>query len=1008
MKKEERIKILIVDDTPDIITQLQQILISEGYDAFVANSGEKALQRLELNNPDLILLDIIMPGIDGYETCRRIKSDPRICHIPIVFMSALLEAFDKVKAFGTGAVDYITKPLNTEELLVRIKTHISISQLQKKLREANSLLEEKVQQRTSELQASEAKYRSLFENSQEGIWVIDKNNITTIVNPAMGKILGYTQEEMIGKQLFDFMDENGKRIANQNIGKKNQGVIEQHDFELFRKDGELISTTIEAAPLIDDKGEYIGAIAGVIDITDRKRAEMQLINKNQEYESLNEELKQTNDELHKAKERAEKSEERFRLAMEATSDGLWDWDIPTGKVYYSPGYFRILGFEPNELAQLINTWQQLIHPDDMENAVSTNEACINNNTQSFSVEFRMKAKDGSWRWILSRGKAFERDSSGKALRLIGTHVDITERKRIEEDLIKTKILLEQSFEQSPVPLVLVSMPDTIIRIANPACQRFLGIEDEPTIVNSNLVELKASWQDFNMEGNPGKLEELPLVRSLMGIKTEAEERYIIRKDGSIRYELVYGFPILNEAGQIIAGYHIMIDITDRKLAENKLKEREIDLLLRNKEYEALNEELQQSNDELQNAKRKAEESDHLKTAFLQNMSHEIRTPMNAIIGFSGFLNKSDLSEEKRKSFISIIINSTNQLLSIVNDILTISAVETKQEKIKIQPVFVNDIIVDLLAIFKTQALNQNISLYAKQQLPDVESEIYTDNTKVIQILTNLLTNALKFTHEGYVEFGYTLVETQNFTSVVTERQNFASVVTERQNSESVVAKTQNFASLQQMQFYVKDTGIGISIDQQEKIFERFRQADLSITKKYGGTGLGLSISKGFAELLGGKIWVESEPGKGSTFYFSIPYNPVQNSEISITQANQNKKTILVAEDEEFNFLLIEELLINLNFKLIHAKEGKETVEIFKSNPNIDLILMDIKMPVMDGHTAALIIKKLRPDMPIIAQSAYALEHEIEKFSGKAFDDYIIKPIDENELKQKVLKYIEKK
>ncbi len=401
-------------------------------------------------------------------------------------------------------------------------------------------------------------------------------------------------------------------------------------------------------------------------------------------------------------------------------------------------------------------------------------------------------------------------------------------------------------------------------------------------------------------------------------------------------------------------------------------------------------------EELIKAKEKAEESDRLKTAFLQNMSHEIRTPMNAIIGFSGFLNKPELSDEKRKSFTKIIINNTNQLLSIVTDILTISAVETKQEKVNIQTVCINNIIVELLSIFKTQAYNKNISLFAKQQLTDKQSEIYTDNTKVTQILTNLITNALKFTHNGYIEFGYTLVETQNFASVVTETQNFA----------PVVAETQNFASLQQMQFYVKDTGIGISKDQQEKIFERFRQADMSITKKYGGTGLGLSISKGFSELLDGKIWVESEPNKGSTFYFSIPYNPVQNSEISKTKANKNRKTILVAEDEEFNFLLIEEMLINMDFTIIHAKEGKEAVEIFKSNPNIDLILMDIKMPFMDGHTAALIIKEIKPNLPIIAQSAYALEHEIENYRNNAFDDYIIKPINEAELKQKVLKYIE--
>jgi len=371
------------------------------------------------------------------------------------------------------------------------------------------------------------------------------------------------------------------------------------------------------------------------------------------------------------------------------------------------------------------------------------------------------------------------------------------------------------------------------------------------------------------------------------------------------------------------------------------------------------------------AKEKAEESDRLKTAFLQNMSHEIRTPLNAISGFSGMLNKPELSEEKRKSFVSIIQNSSNQLISIVSDILTISSLETKQEKTNINKVCINNIIVDLLSIFKQQALNQNISLYAKQQLNDKQSEIFSDKTKITQILTNLLTNALKFTHEGFIEFGYNLKETE-------------------------------------LEFYVKDSGIGIKTELHEKIFERFRQADKSINKLYGGTGLGLAISKSFTDLLGGKIWVQSEIEKGSTFYFTVPYKPVNEIDkiTTPTRQNENFKTILVAEDEEYNFLFLEELLIDMDLKIIHAKDGKETVEICKTNSKIDLILMDIKMPIMTGDTAAKLIKEFRQDLIIIAQSAYGLEQELERYSG-IFDDYVTKPIKENELKEKLLKYINK-
>ena len=494
----------------------------------------------------------------------------------------------------------------------------------------------------------------------------------------------------------------------------------------------------------------------------------------------------------------------------------------------------------------------------------------------------------------------------------------------------------------------------------PGCNEILELEAEEMISDSNSFWKKVHPDDLL------RLQKEDATANKRGDYFVSEFR-IRTKSGKIKWILAASRPnpTTNNEPAIWSGY--IHDITEKIHFEQ----------------------------EIIAAKEKAEESDRLKTAFLQNMSHEIRTPLNAISGFSGMLNKPELSEEKRRSFVSIIQNSSKQLISIVTDILTISSLETKQEKANIDKVCINNIIVDLLAIFKQQAINQNISLYAKQQLNNKQSEIYTDKTKIIQILTNLLTNALKFTHEGFIEFGYTLVETQNIASQQ-QTQNIASQ-----------QQTQNIASLQQIQFYVKDSGIGINPDFHEKIFERFRQADKSTNKLYGGTGLGLAISKAFVELLGGKIWVHSELVKGSTFYFTVPYNPVNEIDKSIipTKQNENFKTILVAEDEESNFLFIEELLIDMDLKLIHSKDGKETIDLFKANPNIDLILMDIKMPIMDGYEAAKIIKELKPDLPIVAQSAYGLEQERARYED-VFDDYLTKPIDEDDLKQMVMKYID--
>jgi len=374
--------------------------------------------------------------------------------------------------------------------------------------------------------------------------------------------------------------------------------------------------------------------------------------------------------------------------------------------------------------------------------------------------------------------------------------------------------------------------------------------------------------------------------------------------------------------------------------------------------------------ELIAAKERAEESDKLKTAFLQNMSHEIRTPMNAIMGFSGMLGKPTLSPEKRQSFTKIIQSSSQQLLSIVNDILTISSIETKQEKLTIEKVCINDVLVELLAIFSAQSQNQNVSLFVKQQLSDRDSTVTTDKTKVTQILTNLLSNALKFTHAGQIEFGYTLDESESY-----------------------------------LKFYVKDTGVGINRELQEKIFERFRQADITISKKYGGTGLGLSISKGFIQLLNGKIWVESEPNQGACFFFTIPYQPINESVVEDKlKKHPQHHSILIAEDEEYNYLFIEELLIETGYRLIHAKNGEEALSLFKENDSICLVLMDIKMPIMDGYTCTKLIKEQNSQIPVIAQSAYALAHEIKKYRD-IFDDYITKPIQKEELFKKINQYI---
>jgi signal transduction histidine kinase/ligand-binding sensor domain-containing protein/CheY-like chemotaxis protein len=367
--------------------------------------------------------------------------------------------------------------------------------------------------------------------------------------------------------------------------------------------------------------------------------------------------------------------------------------------------------------------------------------------------------------------------------------------------------------------------------------------------------------------------------------------------------------------------------------------------------------------QLEEAKKRAEEADSLKSAFLANMSHEIRTPMNAIVGFAGLLNEPDITNEEKADFVKHIHSNSESLLMLINDILDLSMIEANQVTIRKEPFLLNELLDHIYSVHALNNKNPELEIILNNALKEENLKLNTDKFRLKQILTNFMSNACKFTEKGSVELGIT-------------------------------------KSKEKLNMYVKDTGIGIAEKDQEHLFKRFRKIGEYASTKVRGTGLGLAISKRLAELLGGTIEVKSEVGKGSFFTFSIPFSAIITDTIIshpaepqfYTRKDWTGKHILVAEDEEANYLYLKRVLEKTNIIVTWAQNGQEAVDLVAAGKDYDIILMDIKMPTLNGIEALKLLKRIKPDQRIIAQTAYARTEDEIMLRKEGFDDYISKPI----------------
>ena len=492
-----------------------------------------------------------------------------------------------------------------------------------------------------------------------------------------------------------------------------------------------------------------------------------------------------------------------------------------------------------------------------------------------------------------------------------------------------------------------------------------------SLLDEKSNEIAFYPKTYNKTSNISYEENLSSLNLKLKIKFEA----INKQPFSWISILLLSSTLIFILGFSFSLFKVRVENRLRKQAQNELEKHEIFLKKQNKEYALLNEQYISQNISLQKAKEKAEESDKLKSAFLANMSHEIRTPMNGIIGFAELLKIPGLSGEKQHEYIKIIENGGKRLLNIISEIIDISKIESGQMEVQIRETNITELLEETFHLFKKEADSKKIILSCKNSFHDKQEIIHTDREKLYSILTNLVKNAIKYTDQGNIEFGYHI------------KDSF-------------------------LEFYVADSGIGIDEDRQVAIFERFIQADIADIQARQGAGLGLSITKALVELLDGNIWLKSEVGKGSTFYFNLPYKADITREIDSEKSNMpliqkgftHKLKILIAEDDEISEMLISVMLNAIGKEILTARTGNEVVEICHNNPDINLIMMDIQMPELDGYKATRQIRQFNKSVTIIAQTAFGLSGDREKAIEAGCNDYISKPIKKDELFTVIQKY----
>jgi PAS domain S-box-containing protein len=775
----------------------------------------------------------------------------------------------------------------------------------------------------------------LFDNKQilnqvfEAVVSTDKDGILNFWNKGAEELFGYKSEEALGQHASFLYKEK-----ETNRVQYNSRIAKLFKERAKLQEEETLSkknglSFIAQLSLSIRYDSYGKIIGSIISIID--------ISIQKEYEQkilqinkkLEERVQVRTKELEESYLKIKEREYRLNAAFSEGDYGWWDYHLNSDLIISHPSRYLTLGYTESEVENTSHWWDQLIHPDDAKIKKSLLQAITAGEKDSLKIEIRLKHKNGHYVWFYDQGHVIHKDHLGNPVRMIGTTQNIEQRKTMEIERLKLTKAVEQS-------QVVVEITDTngTIEYVNPAFETLTGYTQKE-VIGKNPQILNAHVLPKETYKN--------LWQTILKGDTWEGELCNKTKSGDIFWEMAIISPIRNEKGDIINFIAVKEDITEKRKAIKELKK----------------------------AKTDAIEANKAKSEFLANMSHEIRTPMNAVIGFTDLLYRQ-IKNPTQLGYLNSIKVSGKNLLKIINDILDLAKIEAGKIEVETAPINISELIGELESTFRILSERKGLQ-FSIQIDENVCSTIFSDDLRINQILYNLISNAIKFTEKGYV--------------------------TVKVQSEKKKTEDQSMEEPSNIQFIVEDSGIGINKDMQNKIFESFTQQDAQDTRKYGGTGLGLTISKKLAHILGGDISVISKQNQGSTFIFSLNQLKCLDVEIDTkieTPENQNiifeSNQILVIDDISTNRDFLKSALQELGLDVILAHNGEDAFKMIEKKP-IDLVLCDLKMPVMDGYN---FIRKLRntkyKHIPCIVVTASVLNDELEKVKQYDFNGILIKPI----------------